>query len=101
MPSSLQKAYGTSWGTQSKNVGRTHTSPLGTNTPVDIKNIQKAFPVIVEEPSRVKHRRVYEDADDGNYEIHINISIDQQDAHLICLFLGVFIMSLIFSRRKS
>lgn len=35
---------------------------------------------------------------DGNYEIHI--TIDRHDCHLLCLFIGVFTLSVIFNSNK-
>lgn len=35
---------------------------------------------------------------DGNYEIHI--TIDRHDCHLLCLFIGVFTLSLLFNSNK-
>lgn len=34
----------------------------------------------------------------GNYEIHI--TIDRHDCHLLCLFIGVFTLSVLFNSNK-
>ena len=36
---------------------------------------------------------------DGNYEIHI--TIDRNDCHLLCLFIGVFTLSVLFNSNKK
>lgn len=35
---------------------------------------------------------------DGNYEIHV--TIDRHDCHLLCLFIGVFTLSVLFNSNK-
>lgn len=46
----------------------------------------------------VIHTRQPRRQKDGNYEIHI--TIDRQDCHLLCLFIGVFTLSVIFNANK-
>ena len=98
MPALLKNAYGDTWFSQA-NVGnarwsstRTASERLGTADPDteylnsdDIVELSK-----MDRPAANKKQ---------NYVIKINISIDQHDCHLICLFLGVFILSVLFTRK--
>lgn len=46
----------------------------------------------------VDTRPIRREKKDGNYEIHI--TIDRHDCHLLCLFIGVFTLSVLFNRNK-
>ena len=112
MPSLLQNAYGDSWGSGMIN-GRTLGSQLGTtlNTesvqevPVQqVTRIQESplLPVLAPLPIR-KAGCNCEDChcDDGKYVFSVNLTIDQQDCHLLCLFLGVFTLAVLFGKNKK
>lgn len=106
MPSLLQNAYGDAWGSGGSSP-RQLGSSLGTNIPETTDTLQDKTP-IVEPPmtpsvpmSMVRRYRGYEPSRGGDYVFNLSIKIDQQDCHLLCLFLGVFIFSILFTKNKK
>lgn len=47
----------------------------------------------------VRHTRPTWGEKNGNYEIHI--TIDRHDCHLLCLFIGVFALCVLFNSNKQ
>ena len=88
MPSTLQNAYGKSWGSSSTIVNPPTIKNLGATIGEDVSEIFKP----VTKP-RTSSR-------EESIEYVFEIRIDQQDCHLICLFLGVFTLSLLLNRNN-
>lgn len=106
MPSLLQNAYGEAWGSRGA-VSRQLGSSLGTTVPEASDN-ETGQTTIVQKPTipsvpmhMVRRERVYQAPRGGDYVLNLTISIDQQDCHLLCLFLGVFIFSILFTKNKK
>ena len=83
MPSSLVNAYGKTWGSKNE------ISQLGTQVEEVITRLA--------EPVRIEKGTVKSDEKKYIIEIHI----DQQDCHLICLFIGVFTLSILLNRSRN
>lgn len=116
MPSLLQNAYGDSWGsgmingrTMGSQLGATLGTPLGNN--IEPSVIQEK-PLLYNEPVNYIpsppdiHRGrgdkgVKCQSSGGDYVLSVNLTIDQQDCHLLCLFLGVFTLAILFSKNKK
>ena len=106
MPSLLQNAYGEAWGSRGTTPIQLGSS-LGTTIQETTKTVQDQTP-IVETPmtpsvpmSMVRRYRGHEPSGGGDYVFNLSIKIDQQDCHLLCLFLGVFIFSILFTKNKK
>lgn len=84
MPLLLSDAYGTTFARQMRSV-----ELVKTKTKVK-KTAAKPTLGTAQTPAQQKPR--------GNYEIHI--TIDRQDCHLLCLFIGVFTLAVLFSSNK-
>ena len=111
MPSLLQNAYGEAWGsggTRSRQLG----SSLGTTVPevneYAQQQQQQQEPVVETQTSSsvlipvVRSERGYRaHGGGGDYVFNLSIRIDQQDCHLLCLFIGVFIFSILFTKNKK
>lgn len=101
MPTLLAVAYGATIAEQMRNTNLLNlkvepskktptTSSLGAAVPPAPSSTEAE--VVAE-----THRPMLEEKQ-GNYEIHI--TIDRQDCHLLCLFLGVFTLSVLFNSSK-
>lgn len=97
MPSLLQNAYGEAWGSGGT-MGRMLGSSLGTTVPEVNESIPKQeqqTPFVETQTSSsvpislVRRERGYDSHRGGDYVFNLSIKIDQQDCHLLCLFLGV------------
>ena len=111
MPSLLQNAYGKAWGsggTMSRQLG----SSLGATVPEVNEPVQQQQqhqkPVLETQMSSsvlmpvVRNERGYRaHGGGGDYVFNLSIKIDQQDCHLLCLFIGVFIFSILFTKNKK
>lgn len=86
MPSSLIKAYGKSWG--GSELIQKPVQNLGAPIEEEITRIAK--PIYTHKPQSRREPVKYV------FEIHI----DQQDCHLLCLFIGVFTLSILMNRNK-
>lgn len=106
MPSLLHNAYGGAWGSRGE-VSRQLGSSLGTTIPETIET-ETEQATVAQKPSVpyvpmhvVRRERSYQEPRGGDYVLNLSIRIDQQDCHLLCLFLGVFIFSILFTRNKK
>lgn len=106
MPSLLHNAYGDAWGSE-RTTSRQLGSHLGTTIPETAEIFHDKTHVVetTMKPSVPKymiHRETeYETSRGGDYVFNLSIKIDQQDCHLICLFIGVFIFSILFTKNKK
>ena len=113
MPSLLIEAYGTSFAQKlsPRNLGTKAVATEAVVTAVDAANAADAIDAIDATDARksdiaaahtvVETRpKLTENAGrgQGNYEIHI--TIDRHDCHLLCLFIGVFTLSVLFNSNK-
>lgn len=83
MPLLLSDAYGTAFARQMRSVELVKTKSK-------VKTAAKPALGAAQTPPR--------QMPPGNYEIHI--TIDRQDCHLLCLFIGVFTLAVLFSSNK-
>lgn len=110
MPALLSEVYGTTFGQvterargkyeavrpidkvvkSDKAITKGGASPLGTAA-----TSEESSPVII---SPVVHARPTMENRAGNYEVHV--TIDRHDCHLLCLFIGVFALSVLFKANK-
>lgn len=93
MPILLADAYGATFARQMQT-----TKPLNAKNKTE-KKTQSPLGAEVAPASdtSVRARRTRGEKD-GNYEIHI--TIDRHDCHLLCLFIGVFTLSVLFNSNK-
>ena len=119
MPALLSDAYGTTFAQnmQAKSVlhanakksappaapaplGATTAAPAGPEAPASAATVSgdKTPPHRGEGRGGRGRRGGRRDNSGQNYEIHI--TIDQQDCHLLCLFIGVFTLSVLFNSNK-
>ena len=105
MPSLLRNAYGEAWGSGGA-APRQLGSSLGTTIPEISEPVQdqtllvetSMMPVV---PTPMVRRYRNKEPSGGDYVFNLSIKIDQQDCHLLCLFLGVFIFSILFTKNKK
>ncbi len=83
MPLLLSDAYGTTFARQMRSVELV-------NTKAKTEKMVKPALGTAQTPPRQKPR--------SNYEIHI--TIDRQDCHLLCLFIGVFTLAVLLGSNK-
>lgn len=106
MPSLLHNAYGDAWGSDST-TSRQLGSSLGTTIPETTETVHDKTPVVETHmrpavPTYMVRRELgYDPSRGGDYVLNLSIKIDQQDCHLLCLFLGVFIFSIFFTKNKK
>ena len=103
MPALLNDAYGTILSQNIKSTKaiypknmsqKTSSAALGTGS----ASKTAVAEVLEENPGPVAHARPRCLKKDGNYEIHI--TIDLHDCHLLCLFIGVFTLAVLFNSNK-
>ena len=105
MPSTLTTAFGNSWQPpvmQSLGVKPMKPDPVVSKECKcdDCKCGSSRTVDTTKEPLGTTVRNVIYGTGEGNYVVQI--TIDQDDCHLICLFIGVFILAVLFGRsRKS
>lgn len=100
MPALLSDAYGVVIAEQMQNV---KFDPKKQNTKISPSSLgavaassESSSIEAGEQP--VVHTKRPRQEKDVNYEIHI--TIDRQDCHLLCLFIGVFTLSVLFNANK-
>lgn len=108
MPALLSDAYGTVFAQEmqqrtimTKDSKKSTVAKLGTAVaPAAVAEATADSAAEIERPVRsVVHKRpTLREQGGGNYEVHI--TIDRQDCHLLCLFIGVFTLSVLFNSNK-
>ena len=93
MPSLLSDAYGTSFVVDMEPITSKFVNNKRLGTTDQIKKTQEPLAPLLTKNQTIVHR------DDGNYVIQININRD--DCHLLCIFLGVFTLAVLFSKNKK
>lgn len=104
MPLLLQNAYGESWGSGGRRVTGSFLGSAVPEVSEPVQQQQVAAETRVDHPLHmpvVREEMGYRTKRGGDYVINLSIRIDQQDAHLLCLFLGVFILSVLFTKNKK
>ena len=103
MPALLSDAYGLNF---AENMQDTKFGPKRKskqNLPAALGAVAASEDSVAPVPSETPNPAVYArnswGEKDGNYEIHI--TIDRQDCHLLCLFIGVFTLSVLFNSNKK
>lgn len=91
MPSLLSDAYGSTIAQNMKSASKLNFSTIPVQKPMSSVGAVAASVDNVSERSTVRRN--------GNYEIHI--TIDRNDCHLMCLFIGVFTLSVLFNSNKT
>ena len=93
MPLLLADAYGTTFSRKIQT-----TPPIAAKNKTERKkqsSLGAGAPSATDTSVRVNQTRGEKT---GNYEIHI--TIDRHDCHLLCLFIGVFTLSVLFNSNK-
>lgn len=95
MPALLSDAYGVSVAQQMQN---TKFDPKKQNIPSSLGAVAGSSERSIDAASTTDIHNRPRRQKDGDYEIHI--TIDRQDCHLLCLFIGVFTLSVLFNANK-
>ena len=91
MPSLLSEAYGRNIAQHMQSASKLNFSTTPANKPLSSVGAVAPSVDYISEKSTFRNN--------GNYEIHI--TIDRHDCHLICLFIGVFTLSVLFNSNKT
>lgn len=102
MPALLSDAYGTTFAQEMQKTKMYAKQRIANKTSPALGAVPATEDVVAEVPRAtvkpVVHARPTWEEKDGNYEIHI--TIDRHDCHLLCLFIGVFTLSVLFNSNK-
>lgn len=104
MPALLSDAYGTTFAQDMQTKSVLHANAQKSAPPATPAALGATTAAAAATASGDKTRRGRggrggrRDISGQNYEIHI--TIDQQDCHLLCLFIGVFTLSVLFNSNK-
>ena len=92
MPSLLSDAYGSNIAKHMQSASKFNfsTTPAKKKPPSSVGAVA---------PSVDNTSQISTFQKNGNYEIHI--TIDRHDCHLLCLFIGVFTLSVLFNSNKT
>lgn len=102
MPALLSDAYGTIFSQSMQNTTPNPKKQTAIQMSSSLGAVASSEDSALDTPELpvkpVVHARPTWREKDGNYEIHI--TIDRHDCHLLCLFIGVFTLSLLFNSNK-
>lgn len=94
MPALLSDAYGNIFAKEMQNTGLLVAGSKTKKPPSSLGAVAGSSVAV----NSVVHAKPLWTERNGNYEIHI--TIDRHDCHLLCLFIGVFTLSVLFNSNK-
>ena len=98
MPALLSDAYGDIFSQAMQNTVPKLKNPQNPKKTKRLQDTNEKPRALGTKAAVVNTRPLRTEKRDGNYEIHI--TIDRHDCHLLCLFIGVFTLSVLFNRNK-